>query len=40
MIKSKHGAYYVVIKYKDLQGRSRQKWYKSGTNLEQITGMR
>lgn len=32
MIKSKHGAYYVVIKYKDLQGRSRQKWYKSGTN--------
>lgn len=32
MIKKKHGAYYVVIKYKDLQGRSRQKWYRSGTN--------
>lgn len=35
MIKSKHGAYYVVIKYKDLQGRSRQKWYRSGTNYRE-----
>ena len=35
MIKNKHGAYYVVIKYKDLQGRSRQKWYRSGTNYRE-----
>ena len=35
MIKSKHGAYYVVIKYKDYKGVPG----RSGTSLERIIGM-
>lgn len=32
MIKNRHGVYYVVIKYRDMTGKQREKWYKSGTN--------
>ena len=33
MIKNRHGAYYVVIKYKDMTGKTREKWHKSGSNF-------
>lgn len=35
MVIKRHGAFYVVLKYRDATGKVRQKWYKSGTSYRE-----